>query len=359
MASMGRLTRRLSRPSIYWLLVFVPVSIVADLLHQEIVTFLTAALAIVPLAGLIGESTEQVAIRVGPRGGGLLNATFGNLTELIVAILLIASSDFAIVKASLVGSIVGNLLFVLGLSFVAGGIRRKELLFSRDAAGVHSSSLLLAVAGLVVPALLVVATPTVGFTEKEVVSAGVAGVLILLYLAALAFTQVTHAHLFHMPETEAVATWSTRTALLVLAGAALVVGLESELLVSSLHPAIAALHIPAMFVGLIVIPIVGNAAEHASAVIFAIKNRVDVTLEIAVGSATQVAMFVAPLLVFISLLIGHPMDFVFTGFEVAIVALATLIVVVISRDGKGNWLEGMQLVGAYLVIAITTYFVVV
>jgi Ca2+:H+ antiporter len=349
---------RLTRPSLYWLLAFVPVSIVADLLHQEVVTFVTAALAIVPLAGLIGESTEQVAIRLGPRGGGLLNATFGNLTELIVAIFLIAGSDFAIVKASLVGSIVGNLLFVLGLSFAAGGLRRKELEFSREAAGVHSSSLLLAVAGLVVPALLVVATPTIGFNEKEVVSAVVAGVLILLYLAALVFTQVTHAHLFHAPAAEESATWSMPVALAVLAVAAIIVGVESELLVSSLHPAISALNIPAAFVGLILIPIIGNAAEHASAVMFALRNRVDVTLEIAVGSGTQVAMFIAPALVFISLAIGHPMDFVFTSFEVAIVFIATLIVVVISRDGKGNWLEGFQLLGAYAVIAITAYFLV-
>jgi Ca2+:H+ antiporter len=222
---------------------------------------------------------------------------------------------------------------------------------------VHASSLLLAVAGRVVPALLVVTTPTVGFTEKEVVSVVVAAVLILLYLAALAFTQVTHAHLFHSPAREEVATWSTAQALVVLGVAALVVGGESELLVSSLHPAIAALNIPPMFVGLIVIPIVGNAAEHASAVFFAVRNRVDVTLEIAVGSSAQVAMFVAPLLVFISLAVGRPMDFVFTGFEVAIVGLAALIVAVISLDGRGNWLEGLQLVGAYLVIGITAYFV--
>jgi Ca2+:H+ antiporter len=355
---MGHRLRQWSQPSLKWLMVFAPISIAADLLHQEVVTFVTAGLAIIPLAGLIGESTEQVAIRLGPRGGGLLNASFGNLTELIVGIFLIEGGDFAVVKASLVGSIVGNLLFVLGLSFALGGIRRKELVFSRDAAGVHSASLLLAVAGLVVPALLVVGTPTVGFTEKEVVSAGVAGVLILLYFAALAFTQVTHAHLFHEPDTEEAPKWSTRRALVVLAVSAAVVGLESEMLVSSLHPAIQTLHIPAAFVGLILIPIIGNAAEHASAVFFAMKNRLDVTLEIAVGSGTQVAMFVAPALVFISLAMGHPMDFVFTGFEVAIVALATIIVVVISRDGRGDWLEGLQLLGAYLVIAITAYFVV-
>ncbi len=280
------------RPSLNWLLIFVPISIAAELAHQEVLTFVTSALAIVPLAGLIGVATEQVAIRLGSRGGGLLNATFGNLTELIVAIFLIAGGDFAIVKATLIGSIVGNLLLVLGLSFAVGGVRHKEMTFSPQAASVHSSSLLLAVAGLVVPALLVVTTPTVGFNEKEIVSVVVAAILILLYLAALAFTQFTHAHLFHAPAGDEVATWSTGQALVVLGVAALAVGGESELLVSSLHPAIQALNIPPMFVGLILIPVVGNAAEHASAVFFAMKNRVDVTLEIAVGSSAQVAMFV-------------------------------------------------------------------
>jgi Ca2+:H+ antiporter len=185
----------------------------------------------------------------------------------------------------------------------------------------------------------------------------VAGVLIVLYLAALVFTQITHAHLFHGPARGEVATWSTPRALGVLTAAAVLVGVESDFLVNSLRPAISTLHIPTAFVGLILIPIIGNAAEHASAVFFALKNRLNVTLEIAVGSSTQVAMFVAPLLIFISLLIGHPMDFFFTGFEIAIVGMATLIVIVVSLDGRTNWLEGVQLLGAYLVIAITAYFV--
>ena len=354
---MSSLLAAVRRPSLTWLLVFVPISVVADLGGRQTTTFVTAAVAVIPLAGLIGDATGQVAIRLGPRGGGLLNATFGNLTELIVGVFLVAGGDFAIVKASLIGSIVGNLLFVLGLSFVAGGVRQKEMAFSAQAASVHSSSLLLAVAGLVVPAILVTTTPSVGPAEKEVVSGVVAGVLIVLYLAALAFTQITHAHLFRTPELGEVATWPLWLALAVLAGAAAAVGVESEMLVSSLHPAIAALHIPAVFVGLILIPIIGNAAEHASAILFAIQRKLDVTLEIAVGSSTQVAMLIAPLLVFISLAIGHPMDFVFTGFEVAVAGVATVIVAVISLDGRSNWLEGLQLVGAYMVIAITAYFV--
>jgi Ca2+:H+ antiporter len=334
-----------------------PVSIVADLSGQAVLVFVTSALAIIPLAGLIGRSTEQLAVRLGPRLGGLLNATLGNITELIVAVLLINAGNFSVVKASLIGSILGNLLLVLGVAFLVGGLRHKEQQFSSRAAGVHSASMLLAVAGLMVPALLILSTPNLGFFEKEVVSGIVAIVLILLYLAALVFTQITHAHLFHTPGGEEKAIWSTRRALIVLIGSAALVGLESELLVSSLEPAIGILRIPPVFVGLILIPVIGNAAEHSSAVFFAARDRVDVTLEIAVGSSTQIAMFVAPVLVFISLAIGHPMDFVFNTFEVAMVTLATLIVAVISLDGRSNWLEGVQLVGAYAVMAAAAFFI--
>lgn len=348
---------RLARPSIDWLLVFVPVSIVAELVGQPVIVFVTSGLAIVPLAGLIGRSTEQIANRVGPRLGGLLNATFGNITELIVCVLLIRADSFLIVKASLIGSILGNLLLVLGLSFIVGGFRHKEQHFNPRAVGVHSASLLLAVAGLLVPALLVLTTPEIGFVQKEVVSGVVAIVLIVLYVAALVFTEITHAHLFETKDRKEGAMWSMRTSVIVLVAAALLVGLESELLVGSLTPAIDALRLPPIFVGLIIIPIIGNAAEHSSAVFFAIKNRVDITLEIAVGSSTQVAMFVAPILVFVSLALGHPMDFVFTAFEIAVVSVATLIVALIAVEGRSNWLSGFQLVGAYIVIAAAAFFI--
>jgi Ca2+:H+ antiporter len=349
--------RLLTHPSFEWMLVFVPASIVADLVGQPILVFITSGLAIIPLAGLIGRSTDQLAARVGPRLGGLLNATFGNITELIVAVLLIRADNFLIVKASLIGSILGNLLLVLGVAFVVGGFRHKEQEFSARAAGVHSSSLLLAVAGLLLPALLVLTTPNVGFVEKEVVSGVVAIVLIVLYLGALVFTEITHAHLFETEDREHTATWSTRRSVVVLVLAALFVGLESELLVGSLTPAISALRLSPIFVGLIVIPIIGNAAEHSSAVFFAIKDRVDITLEIAVGSSTQVAMFVAPILVFISLALGHPMDFIFSAFEIAVVSLATVIVALIALEGRSNWLSGFQLVGAYILIATAGFFI--
>jgi Ca2+:H+ antiporter len=349
--------RGLTRPSVNWLLVFVPVSAVAAIAHQSVAAFLASAISLVPLAALIGSSTEQLAVRVGPQRGGLLNATLSNLTELIVGCFLIAAGEFTVVKATLIGSIVGNALLVLGASFAIGGSRHKSMSFSPDAASVHSSSLLMAVAGLLIPALLVVSSPSVGFAQKEVVSASVAIVLIVMYLAALAFMQITHSHLFHVPARGEVATQSAAGALTVLAITAGVVAFESDLLVSSLHPAIGALGIPTVFVGLILIPVVGNVAENASAVFFALRNRLDVTIEIAFGSSTQVALFVAPLLVFISIALGRPMDFIFTGFEIAIVALATIIVTLVTIDGRTNWLEGVQLLGAYVVIAVTAYFV--
>ncbi|MDQ6919632.1 MAG: calcium/proton exchanger [Candidatus Dormibacteraeota bacterium] len=346
---------KLLRPSLNWLLVFLPVAIVAEFSHLEVLAFVASALTIVPLAGLIGEATDQFAIRTGPRLGGLVNATFGNLTELVVGVFLILNSDFEVVRASLIGSIVGNLLLVLGASLLAGGLRRSELAFNREAAGVHSASLLLAVVALVTPALII-ATRPVSATQAHGLSMGVAAILIVLYVSALLFTQVTHSHLFGGPTPTEVPRWSMNRSLVVLVVSAVLVGYMSEILVSSLRPALTVLPLSPLFVGLILVPVVGNAAEHASAIVFALRNKVDLTLEIAIGSSAQVALFIAPALVFVSLLVGHPMDFVFSGFEIAAVALATLIVAVIALDGRSNWLEGAQLLGVYLIIAVGALF---
>jgi Ca2+:H+ antiporter len=345
------------KPSLNWLLVLVPVSIVGAVLGQDLLVFLTSVGAILPLAGLIGRSTDQLAIHTGPRVGGLLNATFGNVTELIIAIFLIVDGEIEVVKASLTGSIIGNLLLVLGGSFFLGGLRHKEQSFNQEAASVHSTSLVLAVIGLLMPALFVLTSGTDRFVEREVVSGTVAAVLMALYVGALLFTLITHEHLFRTPTAGERADWSVRRALMVLLAATTVVAIESELLVDALEPALADLGLSKLFVGLILIPIVGNAAEHGSAVLFAIRNKLDVTLEIAIGSSTQIALFVAPVLVFISLAVGHPMNFVFTTFEIAAVGLSTLIVAFISLDGKSNWLEGAQLVGAYAIMAISFFFV--
>ena len=322
----------------------------------DLAIFLTSAGAILPLAGLIGRSTEQLALHVGPRLGGLINATFGNVTELILAIFLLLEGRIEIVKASLTGSILGNLLLVLGLSFFLGGLKHEEQEYNARSASVHATSLVLAVAGLLMPALFAHGGDH-SLIQREVVSGTVAAVLITLYLAALAFTLVTHEHLFHTPDADEEPSWSRGRAIGYLLGSTAFVALMSEFLVGSLDPAIESLGLSEAFVGLILIPIIGNAAEHSSAVMFALRNKVDVTLEIAIGSSTQIALFVAPALVFISLLVGHPMDFIFSTFEVAAVAVSTFLVFMISVDGRSNWLEGAQLMGAYGIMAISFYFV--
>jgi Ca2+:H+ antiporter len=346
------------RPSLDWLLVLVPVSIVLELAGgNELLIFLTSAGAILPLAGLIGRSTEQLALHTGPRVGGLINATFGNVTELVIAFFLIMDDKTEIVKASLTGSIIGNLLLVLGLSFLVGGIKHEEQTYNARAASVHATSLVLAVTGLLMPALFVHGSGHETFAQREVVSATVAVVLMALYAAALIFTLVTHEHLFRTPSPDEHAEWSKGMSIGVLLAATAVVALEAEFLVGSLEPALADLGLSELFVGLIVIPIIGNAAEHSSAIRFALRDKVDITLEIAIGSSTQIALFVAPALVFISLFVGHPMDFVFSTFEVAAVGLSTILVFMISSDGRSNWLEGAQLTGAYVIMAISFYFV--
>ena len=340
------------------MLILAPVSIVAKLaFHQDLLVFLTAAGAIIPLAGLIGRGTEELSLHAGPRVGGLLNATFGNVTELIIAIFLIVEGEIDVVKASLTGSILGNLLLVLGVSFLVGGIKHREQGFNALAASVHSTSMVLAVIGLFMPALFVLTTGRHDFVEREVVSGTVAAILMCLYAAALVFTMVTHEHLFRVPTAEDEAKWSVRAAVLLLLAATALVAVESELLVGALEPALKDLGLSKFFVGLILVPIIGNAAEHSSAVLFALKNKLDVTLEIAIGSSTQIALFVAPALVFISLAAGNAMDFVFTTFEVAAVGLSTLIVAFISLDGRTNWLEGAQLLGAYAIMGVSFFFV--
>src|SRR6266540_1684594 len=317
----------LRKPSLDWLLILVPVAAVSDyVLDNELLTFLTAAGAIIPLAGLIGRATEQLAAHAGPRFGGLLNATFGNVAELIIAIFLILDDQLDVVRASLTGSIIGNLLLVLGLSLFVGGIKHKEQRFSAAAASVHSTSLILAVTGLLMPALFVLTTGSKAFAERETVSVVVALVLMALYAAALFFTMVTHEHLFRVPAEHEEAQWPRRRALTVLLVATAFTAWMSEILVGALGPALKDLGLSKFFVGLIVVPVIGNAAEHSSAVLFALRNRVDITLEISIGSSVQIA-------------------------------LSALLVSLISRDGESNWLEGAQLLGAYMIMAISFFFV--
>ena len=344
------------KPRLNWLLVFVPIAIVLELAHGPAVwIFALAALAILPLAGLIGHATEDLAARSGPQVGGLLNATFGNVTEMIIAFFLIRQGEIEVVKASITGSIIGNVLIVLGLSFLVGGWKREQQEFNRASAGLHSSSLVIAVVALLMPALFHLSPEASDFRE-EAVSIGVASILMAVYLMSLFFSFKTHRSLFRSTFDHGEPKWSVGRALGMLAGATVLVALMSEFLVGALEETVEKVGLSKLFVGLIVVPIVGNAAEHSSAIFLAAKDKMDVSIEIAIGSSTQIALFIAPLLVFVSLALGHPMDFIFSGIEIAAVAFSSAILGFIVLDGRSNWFEGAQLVAAYLIMAVSFFF---
>jgi Ca2+:H+ antiporter len=343
-------------PRLEWLLIFVPAAVVLELVHGDpVLIFVVSALAILPLAGLIGHATEELAARSGPQIGGLLNATFGNVTEMIIAFFLILEGELEVVKASITGSIIGNVLVVLGLAFLIGGWGRVEQTFNRASASLHSASLIIAVVGLMMPALFSF-TPEASNFRTEAVSLGVALVLIAVYALSLLFSFKTHRSLFRSAAEEEEAKWSLARALGVLAGATVFVGLMSEFLVAALETTVQEVGLSKLFVGLIIVPIVGNAAEHSSAVLLAAKDKMDVSIEIAVGSSTQIALFVAPMLVFVSLAVGNPMDFIFSGIEIAAVAFSSLILGFITLDARSNWIEGAQLLAAYLIMAVSFFF---
>jgi Ca2+:H+ antiporter len=344
-----------------WLLLALPVSWALALLHgPALAVFVVSGLGVVPLAAIMGEATEALARRTGPTVGGLLNATFGNAAELILAIVALRAGLLDLVKASLTGSILGNLLLILGLSLVAGGVRRPVLTFNRTAAGMSGAMLLLAVVGLVIPALFAATHPAA--TEETTIrlSEGVAVVLGGTYLVGLVFSLVTHRELFGGGAPEhggAVASVQVGRAGALLAGATLLVAVQSEILVHAVEQVVMHLGWSEFFLGLMVIPLVGNAAEHASAVVAARRGHTDLALTIALGSSTQVALFVAPLLVLAGVVLGQPMHLVFTAFEVVALGLAALIVTVIALDGESHWFEGAQLVAVYAILAIAAWFI--
>ena len=351
-----------ARLSLRWCLLLIPLSVVLSVIatavpNGALFAFLAAAGALMPLAELIGVCTEQIAVHAGPRTGGLLTATFSNVPELILAVFLLAGGQAVIVKASLTGSIVANILLVLGAALLAGGRGQRVQRYSAAAAGVHATTLTLAVIGFLMPGVFVLTTGAHDAFQLEVVSTVVAVVLITLYLAALVFTQANRDSLFRAPKMEDVAVWSLALSVVLLVLAAGATALEAGLLVRALEPALAIMGLSKFFVGFILVPIIGNVAEASSAVRFALRNKLDVTFEIAIGSSTQVALFVAPALVLISLALRHPMDLVFTAFQLTAVGLSTLILALVSHDGRSNWLEGAQLIAAYVIVATSSFFV--
>jgi Ca2+:H+ antiporter len=350
------------------LLLFVPISIAAHFLDGEAtLVFITAALAIVPLAAFMGTATEEIAVVVGPNLGGLLNATFGNATELILALVALKGGLISVVKATITGSIIGNLLLVMGFAMLLGGLRFKEQEFEPIAARLNASAMNLAVVAILLPTAVDYLSTGIGEKSIQQLSVSVAIVLITVYGLSLLFSMKTHSYLYNVgvseldPEAETIPkTPHARPKLwiwvLVLLAVTLGVAIESELLVDSLEEATSALGLTALFTGVILLPIIGNAAEHATAVTVAMKNKMDLSMSVALGSSLQIALFVAPVLVIAGWLIGQPMDLDFNPFELVAVAVAVLVANSISADGKSNWLEGTLLLATYLVLGLAFYF---
>ncbi|HCM51927.1 TPA: calcium/proton exchanger [Candidatus Saccharibacteria bacterium] len=333
-------------------LAIVPVAILGNYLHWSYTTvFFLAALAIIPLAKFLGEATEEIASRSGPALGGLLNATFGNATELIIAGLALNAGLIELVKASITGSIIGNLLLVLGASIFLGGLKHNKQVFNRTAAQASGAILLLGVIALTIPQIFLLTSPAANAIHSKDLSVLVAIIMFVIYLAFLFFIFRTHKHLY-TEELGHESRWSTKKSITVLLASTAGVGWISEILVESIEPALHNLGWTELFVGAVIIAIIGNAAEHASAVVMAVKNRMDLSLQIAIGSATQIAMFVVPLLVFAGLLLGQSMDLIFTTFELATIIVSVMIANIVIQDGESNWFEGAQLLSAYAIIAV-------
>ncbi len=355
----------------YMLVPFIPLAIALELAHvSATVIFFTAALGIIPTAALMGQATEELAARSGPGIGGLLNVTFGNAPELIIAMFALAEGLHEVVKASIVGSIIGNVLLVLGASMLVGGIGRRNQTFNATAASAQSSMLLLAAAALMMPAIFELVegkglpSPTAELVNYgstvENLSLAVAIVLIGTYVAGLFFSLRTHRDLFNPPYAEQEEEgfgWSVRRSVLMLFIAGLTVGLMSEILVGSISEASESVGLSEFFIGAIVVAIVGNAAEHWVAVLVAYKDKMDLAVNIAIGSAAQIALFVGPVLVIASFLIGPgPLPLVFNGFELGAILLAILIANTVTSDGESNWFEGVQLLAVYAIVGIAFYY---
>ena len=359
----------------YLLAPFIPLAIALRVIDAGAgLIFFTAALGVIPTAALMGRATEEIAARSGPGIGGLLNVTFGNAPELIIALFALEKGLQEVVKASIVGSILGNILLVMGAAMLAGGLTggRKVQRFDRTAANVQSLMLILAVAALVMPAIFELVEgqglppidqERVNFDSTvEHLSLAVAIVLILTYVAGLLFSLKTHRELFNPHEDDEddeddTWGWSMRTSVTALALAGVAVGVMSEILVGSIEDASHTVGLSEFFIGIIVVAIVGNAAEHWVAVLVAIKNKMDLSVNIAIGSSAQVAMFVAPVLVLISFFLGPgPMPLVFNGFEIAAIFLGVLVAYQVTNEGESTWFEGVQLLALYAILGLTFYY---
>ncbi len=346
------------------LLIFVPIAIVLELIHANpIAIFAASGIAIIPLAGWMGRATEHLAEKMGEGMGGLLNATFGNAAELIIALMALRKGLFDVVKASITGSIIGNILLVLGLSILLGGLKFPKQEFNRTAAMLGSTMLGLSAIALIMPAvfhIIVAGKPNV---REQDLSLEIAIVLIITYVLSLIFTLRTHSHLYSGGvdvkaghEETGTHGWTKQRSIVTLLVATTLVAVMSEFLVGAVEETSEKLGLTEVFVGVIVVAIIGNAAEHSTAVLVALKNKMDLSLNIAIGSSMQIALFVAPVLVFASYLFGTPMNLLFTSLEVITIGVSVAIVALIAQDGESNWMEGVLLLAVYAILGITFFF---
>ena len=386
---------RLKSIALYFLIIFAPVALVLQISHSEIIlTFIFAAIALIPLARLIGDSTENLATHYGTTTASLLNVTFGNAAEIIIGIIALSAGLSNLVKASIIGSVIGNILLIFGLSLFVGGLKQKEQSFNSEHTGYQSSMLFLAIIGLAIPTILSITVlgPGSGSNLAEeqrniqFISDILAVVLLVVYISSIIFTFVTHKHLFTVPlrgreqdkrqnitnynnniyrdiksrelySKRDGSRWSKKKSLLLLGTSVVGVILTSEVLVSSIEEAIKIFGFGEMFVGAIVVGIVGNAAEHSSAIMLARRGKLDLSIGIAAGSGTQVAIFVVPTLVIAGLFLDRPFNLVFTIYELAVVFLAAIILNLIAHDGKSNWFEGIMLIAVYIMISVGFFFI--
>ena len=343
------------------LLIFFPVAILAEIFHWgDLIVFVSAALAIIPFAGLMGEATEALAEKTGPRIGGLLNASLGNLAELIITIVAISAGKIGLVKASIIGSVLGNLLFVLGMSLLFGGLKYGVQQFNRSRVSMDATLVVLAAIAISVPSLF---SEEIGpdFARVEYLALGTAAVILVLYVLFIIYSlrqpQTEAEHIPGMIEpSHSGPHWPVSRALIVMVLAIIGLAFMSEFLVGSLDVVTERFGLSEFFVGIILVPIIGNVAEHMVAVQVALKNQMDLSLSIALGSSLQIALFVAPILVFISLIIGNPMNLEFNHPELIAMVVASVIAALVAIDGRSNWLEGAMLIAVFLMLAIGFFF---
>jgi Ca2+:H+ antiporter len=369
--------------ALYFLVICAPIALLLEFTHSEpLLIFIFAAIGLIPLAKLIGQSTEHLATHYGPTVASLLNVTFGNAAEIIIGIAAISAGLLNLVKASIIGSIIGNILLVFGLSLTVGGLKYKEQFFNKENTGYQSSMLFLAIIGLAVPTILATTVTEVRHQGIiQMISDLLAFVLLGVYIASIIFTFVTHKHLFSISSMEREERnddgtrnqgskisqdlhdryndlhWSKKRSIILLGASIIGVVIVSEVLVSSVEVTIKKFGFSEMFVGAIIVGIVGNAAEHSSAIMLARKDKLDLSIGIAAGSGTQVAIFVVPILVISGIVVNRHFNLVFTIYELAVVFLSAIILNLIAHDGKGNWFEGIMLTTVYIIVAVGFFFI--